>query len=94
MLSHMMSECWRGVCCRYRPFLAAEISLDALTSSKQAVGAGAGIVKQTEKAQVVKAEVRPPPPLLTLLSLHSAILSALCFMLCSLIANAAFCYIA
>jgi hypothetical protein len=41
---------------RYRPFLAAEISLDALTNSKQAVGAGAGIVRQTEKAQVVKAE--------------------------------------
>ena len=42
--------------CRYRPFIAAEISLEELKRSEHAVGGGPGIVKETERAQLLKAE--------------------------------------
>ena len=42
---------------RYRPFITAEISLDDLKASDDAVGDGPGIKEETERAQRKKAEV-------------------------------------
>lgn len=41
---------------RYRPFITADIDLEALEQSEHAVGAGPGIVEETKKAQKQKAE--------------------------------------
>lgn len=43
-------------CCRYRPFITAEIALDELENSEEAVGTGPGIKEEAERAQKIKAE--------------------------------------
>lgn len=42
--------------CRYRPFLTAEISLEDLKKSKDAVGHALGMEEETERTQILKAE--------------------------------------
>ena len=51
-----ISEGSSVACCRYRRFITAEVSLEKLKRSEHAVGGGPGIVEETERAQLQKAE--------------------------------------